>query len=150
MDKGYIIKKEQHNKEITYIEYEVKTGYDVSPKNKAKIKDSIDVSNVVFLYPIFIEKILKKKIEKKYKEVLSLVTKVASDDEDDDTGFLIGTRGEIERFRDILKTKYNKFLDQKKLEELVRKLDIMKKEITKKLDAYDYIDILENKNGKSR
>ncbi len=149
MNKGYIINRDSKNKEITYIEYETKTGFDIKPRNQVKKSDSIDVSKVVFLYPSFIEKIITKKIDEKYKQILSLVGKIASDD-DDDEGFLIGTLGEVERFRSILKRKYAKFLEEEKLGKLNRKLDIMKKELKKIMDEYEEERELNKTTGKSR
>ena len=150
MGKGYIINKNAKNKEITLIEYERNSGFDVKPKNKVKKSDSIDVSKVVFMSPTLIEKILNKKIDKEYKKILMMVGEIASSD-DDDTGRMIGVLNRVELFKSIIKKKYAKFMMEEQTEKLLKRLNLMGKEIKRRIYQIEEEKSYSNEyQGKSR
>ena len=121
MDRGYVISKNNSNKEIQVIEFETSNGFDVNPKNKVKKKNTINVTN--------------KKIDKQYASILDKVGKIVSgdDDDDDDTSFMVGVLGEVELFRSIIKKKYSKFMKEEQTEKLLKRLSIMSKELKKRI-----------------
>ncbi|MBQ7140724.1 MAG: hypothetical protein IJO32_04405 [Bacilli bacterium] len=150
MSKGYIINKNMQNKEITYIEYEKNKGFDVKPKNKLKKSDSIDVTKVVFMSPTLIEKILNKKIDKQYKKILMMVGEIASSD-DDDTGRMIGVLNQVELFKSIIKKKYANFMREEQTEKLLKRLNLMGKEIKRRIYQIEEEKSYSNEyQGKSR
>ena len=114
------------------IEYEEHTGFDINPKNKVKKGNSIDVSKVIFMSPTLIEKILKKKIDKEYKRILALLTEVAVDDSDDTSKLSIALN-EVELFKSIIRKKYSKFMEEKKTEQLLKRLNLMGKELKRRI-----------------
>ncbi len=136
MSKGFIINKNNKNKEIEILEYEMDNGFNVSPKNKVKKGNSINVTKVIFMSPTLIEKILNKKIDKQYNKIINLVTTIISDDEgnnSDDSSFMIGVLNEIELFKSIVKNKYSKFMKEEQTEKLLKRLSIMSKELRKRI-----------------
>ena len=132
MIKGYVISKNNKNKEINVIEYEKNNGFDVKPKNKVKKSDSINVSKVIFMSPTMIEKIVNKKVDKQYNKIISLVEEVAADDSDD-TSFMVGVLNEVELFKSILIRKYAKFMLREQNEKLILRLNLMSKEIRRRI-----------------
>lgn len=134
MNKGFIISKNNKNKEIEVLEYEVDNGYNVNPKNQVKKRDSINVTKVVFISPTLIEKILNKKIDKQYNKIISLVSTIISDDDSsDDSAFMIGVLNEIELFKSIIKNKYSKFMKNDQTNKLLKRLDIMSGELRRRI-----------------
>ena len=150
MSRGYVISKNTKNKEIEIIEYEQNKGFDVNPKNKVKKGNSISVSKVIFMSPTLIEKLLKKKIDREYKRILSLLAEVASDDSDD-TSKLSITLNEVELFKSIIKKKYSKFMTEVKTEELLKRLNLMSKELKRRIFEIEEEKLYNNNlGGKSR
>ena len=132
MIKGYVISKNNKNKEINIIEYEKGNGFDVKPKNKVKKRDSINVSKVIFMSPTMIEKIVNRKVDKQYNKIINLVEDVATDDSDD-TSFMVGVLNEVELFKSILIRKYAKFMLREQNEKLILRLNLMSKEIRRRI-----------------
>ena len=135
MDRGYVISKNNSNKEIQVIEFETSNGFDVNPKNKVKKKNTINVTKAIFMSPTMIEKILNKKIDKQYASILDKVSRIVSgdDDDDDDTSFMVGVLNEVELFKSIIKKKYSNFMKEEQTEKLLRRLSIMSKELKKRI-----------------
>lgn len=153
MNRNYIISKDNKNKEMVLIEYKNKLeiGYDVNPKNKFKKRETIDVTKVVFMSPTLIEKILNKKIDKEYKKILYLVSEIASDDSDD-TGKMVGVLNRVEHFKSIIRAKYAKFMRDDQTEKLLKRLNLMGKEIKRRVFEIEEEKRYENEMhaGKSR
>ena len=150
MSRGYIINKNNKNKEIEIIEYEQQSGFDVCPKNNIKKGNTINVNKVIFMSPTLIEKLLKKKIDREYKKILALLTEVATDDSDD-TGKLAIALNEVELFKSIIKKKYIKFMEEKKSEQLLKRLSLMSKELKRRIFEIEEEKLLKNQiGGKSR
>ncbi|MBE6153289.1 MAG: hypothetical protein E7166_03605 [Firmicutes bacterium] len=150
MNKGYVISKNTKNKEIEIIEYEQHTGFDISPRNKVKKGNSIDVSKVIFMSPTLIEKLLKKKIDREYKRILILLTEVAADDSDDTSKLSIALN-EVELFKSIIRKKYSKFMEDKKTAQLLKRLELMSKELKRRIFEIEEEKQYNNsRGGKSR
>jgi len=150
MIKGYVISKNNKNKEINIIEYEKGNCFDVKPKNKVKKRDSINVSKVIFMSPTMIEKIVNRKVDKQYNKIISLVEDVATDDSDD-TSFMVGVLNEVELFKSILIRKYAKFMLREQNEKLILRLNLMSKEIRRRIFEIEEEKIsTRNMGGKNR
>jgi len=79
--KNYSLSREDKGNEVVYFEYDKVDGYRVTPK--AKKKDSIEVSKIIFVNDSLSEKIIRKKIDKKINELLlelKLIEEGASDE----------------------------------------------------------------------
>lgn len=150
MNRGYVISKNTKNKEIEIIEYEQHIGFDVNPKNRVKKGNSIDVSKVIFMSPTLIEKLLKKKIDREYKRILILLTEVAADDSDDTSKLSIALN-EVELFKSIIRKKYSRFMEEAKTEQLIKRLNLMSKELKRRIFEIEEEKLYNNNlGGKSR
>ena len=85
LDKNnYSLSREDKGNEVVYFEYDKVDGYKVSPK--AKKKDSIEVSKIVFVNDSMSEKIIRRKIDKRIESLLLDLKKIEESDSDDEDG----------------------------------------------------------------
>lgn len=85
MDKrSYSVSRSEKSNEVVYFEYDKIDGYKVTPK--AKKKDSIEVSKIVFINDSMSEKIIRKKIDKKIAYLLSQLKLIEEDGNPDEGG----------------------------------------------------------------
>ena len=153
MSRGYIVNRDSNSKELTYVEYEQSIGYDVRPKNNVKKSDSIDVTKVVFVSPTLIEKILNKKIDKEYNNILRLISEILYDDDTgDDTGKMVGVLNRVELFKSIIRKKYSKFMTDEQTTKILNRLNMMGKELKRRIFEIEEERNYENNynQGKSR
>ncbi len=106
--RNYFINKDSKSGEIVYLEYD-KNGYSVSPK--AKKRDDIEVSKIVFVSPELTNKLIKKKIDIKINKILKEYN-TTYDDEDDDSavGRIRDKVKEAERLKLAIIGEYSKYL----------------------------------------
>ena len=105
-------------------------GLDITPKNG--VSYGIVVNRLIVFNQNFIEKIIKKRIKRKLEIYLQYIIEFIDDDSDDGES-LREILNDIERYKSILKYKYNKFLEQKYLDSLEKKLNLIEKELNVKL-----------------
>ena len=82
--------------------------------------------------PGFIEKVLKKKIKRKLDLYLQFIVSVI-DDEDTDPSNLRFVLDDLERYRRTIINKYQQYLDEKYINLLLKKIEILNNEIKTKL-----------------
>ena len=125
--KNYMIAKSNYKGEIIFINYEKFDGYKISPKN---IKTpGISVKSLIIIKPSFIEKVLKRKLQRKLEYYLKYLIEINDDDSTDFREAL----NDIERFKEIIKYKYQKYLDDKYINLLLKKITLIQKEIKEKI-----------------
>ena len=85
MDKrSYSLSRTSNSAENIYFEYDKVDGYKVNPK--AKKKDSIEISKIVFVNDSMSEKIIRKKIDKKIAYLLEQLKLIENDSNPDEGG----------------------------------------------------------------
>ena len=85
MDKrSYSVSRDEKSCESVYFEYDKVDGYQVNPK--AKKKDSIEVSKIIFVDDKISEKIIRKKIDKRIEYLLLQLRKFEDEDGNDEDG----------------------------------------------------------------
>lgn len=131
-NKGYTVIKMNQQGEITLETLEKINGYQVKPKNQCNYKN-IKVNSMVIIKPSFIEKVLKKKIKRKLEYYLNYIMNLADDDSDDDNCRL--ALDELERYKETVEYKYRKFLDDKFINLLQKKITLIEHEIKMKLQT---------------
>ena len=124
--KNYMIAKSNYNGEIVFVNYNKINGFMVNPKKTNY--PGISVNSLVIIKPSFIEKILKKKIKRK----LEYYFKYLLDTTDDDSTDFRQALNDIERFKEIIKYKYQKYLDDKYINTLLKKITLTQKELREK------------------
>ncbi len=150
MEKHYNIIKEQYNGDKVYIDYTKIDGFKFKPRNNINY-GGIKVNSLIIIKPSFIEKLLKKKIKKKLDLYLNYIISLMENDDDTDPTDLREALNDLARYKSIVEYKYNKYLDDKYITLLLRKINILENEIKAKMvyineDIYD----LEETKGKSR
>ena len=146
MDKGYYISRQGKTGEIIYIDYDKYKGYNIAPKNKVKYS-GIRVNKMVIVKPSMIEKVLKRKIKSKLNLYLRTIVDLMEESSDDDSSSIRGALNDLTRFRNIVEYKYQKYLDEKYVSLLKKKIEVLEYELKKKLiisnetDNYNVYDI---------
>ena len=126
------------NPEIIYIDYNKVKGFDFNPRNRIKY-DGIVVNKLVIIKPSMIEKILRKKIKRKLDLYLKLIINFINDEGSDDDQTLREALNDLTRYKNIVKYKYKKYLDQQYLKILLRKITLLEYELNAKLiNSYNY------------
>jgi len=131
-EKHYYINKNNSNKEIIYLDYDKLKGINFSPKNKIKY-DGIVVNKMVIIKPSMIEKILKRKIRKKLDLYLKLIIRFIESEDSDNGESLREALNDLSRYKNIIMHKYMKYLDEKYLKLLSKKISLLEYEINSKL-----------------
>ena len=129
MIKIYHITKNNKYKNATN-KSSLSNGLDITPKNG--ISYGIVVNRLIVFNQSFIEKIIKKRIKRKLELYLQFIIEYIDNDSDDGES-LREVLNDIERYKSILKYKYNKFLEEKYLNSLEKKLNLIEKELNVKL-----------------
>lgn len=125
MKKSYTIIKANNKGEITLETIEKINGYKVKPKNKYNYK-GMKVNSMVIIKSSFIEKVLKRKIKTKLEFYLNYIINLVDEDDDDDTRKALD---ELERFKETVEYKYRKYLDDKYVNLLHKKISLIEHEI---------------------
>ena len=100
------------------------------------------------------EKVLKKKNQRKLEYYLQYMIALTESD-DENPGVIGEALNDLNHYKDIIEYKYRKYLDDKYIELLVKKISLLERELKTKLIyaqmnyAYAYEDEL-SKGGKSR
>ena len=139
-EKHYFVNKKNNNNEIIYLDYNKLKGFDFSPKNKIKY-DGIVVNKMVIIKPSMIEKVLKRKIKNKLDLYLKLIVRFIESEDSDNGESIREALNDLTRYKSIITHKYRKYLDEKYLRLLLKKIVILEYELNSKLmelNEYNY------------
>ncbi len=129
MSKGYYISKNNKHKDIIYLDYDQIDGYNIRPKNSNKY--GISVNKMIIVKPSMIEKILIRKAKSKLNYFLKQIyALLESDDTDGDT--LREALNDMTRYKNIINYKYNKFLNEKEIERINKRISLLEQELKRK------------------
>ena len=151
IEKHYYLYKKGNNIKIIYIDYDKLKGFNFQPKNNIKY-DGIKVNKMVVIKPSMIEKVLRRKIKIKLDLYLKLIIKFIDDNDGTNSGGILGEAlNDITRYRDIVMNKYRKYLDEKYLKMLLKKIALLEYELKNKLYLLEqYNDVEEKTSHRSR
>lgn len=121
-------KNKKVNQNITISKKRI-DGYKITPKNNIDY-NGIEVNSLLIVKPMLIEKLLKKKIKRRLEYYLKYI--LESIDGEDDSAFR-GALDDLERFKGIVEYKYRKFLDDKYINLLNKKITLLEHEIKNKI-----------------
>lgn len=113
-------------------------GYKVTPKNK--VKYGVAVNEMFIINPSLIEKLLRRKIGAKLDNYLQYIITVL-DDEESDAGKISTVLSDLNRYKEIVTNNYRQYLNEKYIELLLKKIDLLEYELKRKLmqlNAYNY------------
>ena len=146
---NYYLHKNNKTGEITYLEYDKIDGYKITPRTK--IEDAIKVNKILFVNPNFTEKIIKKKIDIKVRQLLNVISTIDEDGGDDEDSIRKSLM-DAEKLRNMLLNNYVKYLGHsyesltmKKIQVIINQLRIklynsMKRNRMRELESLYYLD----------
>ena len=148
--KQYLVSKEKYNGEIVYVNYDKLRGYKFTPKNNFPY-DGIKVNEMIIIKPSFVEKVIKRKIKNRLDFYLKLIIENldGADDSDDTRKALV----DLERYKKVINERYSIYLDDKYMELLNKKMDVIERELKNNLLYSDYLEeeqVLEEEHRRSR
>ena len=112
------------------IDYNKLNGFDITPKNSSRY--GINVTKLDVIKGSFIHQILKKRIKRKLELYLKFIVNYM-DDGDDDGASLNQILDDLKRYKQILQYRYSKYLKEKQTETLLKKLDLIERELSIKV-----------------
>jgi len=124
---SYLINKTHQDDSV--IRFKNIDGYTFRPK--VGKNDYIKVKEVTIVDPQMIDKILSTKFDKSFKKIVELATIVVNND-DADEGDCELVIGQAELLREILLTRYQKFLNYEKEQLFLKKLRLIENEMRMK------------------
>ncbi len=154
----YNIVRETQPGDVVYFDYQkISEGFNITPKNQMQY-DGVVVNKLVIIKRTFVEKLLKRKIKKKLDLYLQYIIDVIDDDSDSEDGNgLNEILGELSRYKDIIRYKYQKYLGEEYTLLMVQKIELLEYELKLKVmkllekqttynESYEEVNV----NGKSR
>lgn len=152
-EQRFLVVKNKDSKDIKYFEYDKISGYSIKPNPKLKFQDAINVNKMILINPSLIEKMVDKKIKRKFDYLINLLSVVYENDDDTGEGLRLA-HNEAEKFRMELINKYKQYINEEKYELLLKKIAILEDELYLRmqfiLDRANYIEPEEKVEGKSR
>ncbi len=149
----YFVTKKGQEGNIVCFDGALSDGFQITPKNQLQY-DGITVNKLVIMKPSLVEKILKRKIQKKLELYLNYIVEVIdSDEEDGSNGNLNEILGELTRYKEILRYRYQKYLGEKYVELMSKKIELLEYELKLKTMSYTPLEeVYENiqENTRSR
>ena len=133
--KNYFLNRDSKSGEITYLEYDKIDGYNITPKSK--VEDAIIVNKIVFVNPSLSEKLIKKKIDIKIRNLLRKLTEIDEDGGNDEDG-IRNTLMDAERLKLNILTNYVKYLGNTYQSLTLKKIQVIINQLRIKL--YNCID----------
>lgn len=144
----YLIVKKKNSQDLTYFEYDKLEGYDITPKNKKPFQDSIQVNKMILINESLIQKMIQKKLDKRFQRLLTELNFLFDSDDETGTG-LREALNQLERFKMEVKNKYRSYMKKEELVLLGKKLSILRNEAKLRLYYLEHDDEMK-KEGKTR
>ena len=152
-EQRFLVVKTKESREIKYFEYDKISGYNIKPNPKLKFQDAINVNKMILINPSLIEKMVEKKIKRKFDYLINLLSIVYENDDDTGDGLQLALN-EAEKFRTELCNKYKQYINEEKYELMLKKISILEDELYLRMQYMMNREIemeYENsKEGKSR
>ena len=128
--KNYYLKKDKKTGEVIYLEYDKIKGYNITPKSN--IYDAITVNKIVFVNPSLSEKIIKKKISIKLKNLLKYLEDIDNSGSTDEDGVRQSLM-DSERLKLMILNEYRKYLGNTYQSLTLKKIQIIINQLRIKL-----------------
>ncbi len=146
----FLIVKNKDEKEIKYFEYDKVKGYNIAPKNKVKFEDAINVNRMILINPSLINKMVDKKVKRRFAYLVNMISFVCENDDESGDGLYLAL-DQAEKFRMELLNKYKKYIEEEKFALLLKKIAILEDELKLRIkyNAKTYEDT-KGLEGKSR
>ncbi|MFI3307899.1 MAG: hypothetical protein R3Y21_04955 [Mycoplasmatota bacterium] len=124
----YILIKKDYEKRSDLEKKKLK-GLRLKPKKV--IYKGIKVDKLLIIKPNFIEKLLKKKIKRKLNIYLQYIIDLLEEEESDES--LNEVLTDLKRYKAIVDNKYRIYLEEKYIELLIKKIELLEHELKAKM-----------------
>ncbi len=152
-EQRFLVVKTNDSKEIKYFEYDKISGYSIKPNPNLKFQDAINVNKMILINPSLIEKMVDKKIKKRFDYLINLLSIVYENDDETGDGLELALN-EAEKFRMELINKYKQYINEEKYELLMKKIAILEDELYLRMqfvmNKNNLLEKEEVKEGKTR
>lgn len=143
-------KKKNKNKLVDKTELIELDGFMMGSKSKVYKINGNEVRDIKVMDTNLASSLVKQQVAKKYEKLIAYLTDLLVDDDDSGDTYR-EVLNQIEKFRQEIKNKYRKFLKQKELEMMSKKLVVLQKEANKRLfEIQNSIYTYENENRRSK
>jgi len=144
---NYLLVKDKCEKGITEIDYTKLDGFKFNPKNQVEY-DGIMVNEMVIINPSFIENILKRKTKYKLDLYLKFIISLLDEDNNTSSDDLREALNGLVRYKSIVENKYSRYLDERYMNVLIKKIGLLEQELKNKIIYYK--EPIKEENKKSR
>ena len=152
-EQRFLVVKTNDSKEIKYFEYDKISGYNIKPNPNLKFQDAINVNKMILINPSLIEKVVDKKIKRRFDYLINLLSVVYENDDETGDGLELALN-EAEKFRMELINKYKQYINEEKYQLLMKKIAILEDELYLRMQfVMNKTNLLEKeevKEGKTR
>lgn len=148
-ERKFVIRKDAKTDVITYMEYEKLKGFNVKPKDNFNFEDMINVNEMIIINPTLIEKLIDKKCKRTLEKIIMMLSVIDEDDSDDSSNVDI-VLDELERFKTLVTNKYEEFMEKEEYKMLLKKIDIIKKELELRKNVKYQFELNEEKISKPK
>lgn len=148
-ERKFVVKKDAKSDVITYMEYEKLKGFNVKPKKTLNFEDMINVNEMIIINPTLIEKLIDKKCTRTFEKILTIMSIIDDSDDEDDTPFDL-VLDELARFKSLIESKYKDYMEKEKYKIVMKKIEIITKELELRRSARIQDILEENTRNKPR
>lgn len=132
-ERKYVIEKHKYDDKTVKIDNSKIDGFKITPKNEISY-DGVVVNSLLLMKPGFIEKILKKKNQRRLEYYLQYIINLTESEDGDTNPSVIGEAlNDLNHYRDIIEYRYRKYLDDKYVDLLLKKVNLLERELKTKL-----------------
>ena len=127
-------------------------GFKVKPLNNVNY-DGVKVDKLLIIKPSFVEKVLKRKTKRKLEMYLEFIINILESEDGNDSVKINIALNYLNRYKSIIKNNYRVYLDKLYYDTLMKKIDVIEKELKVRkmyLDMTYQAEIKEEKSRKSR
>lgn len=135
MKQNYLLVKDNFERAIASIDYTKLDGFKFSPKNQVEY-DGIMVNEMVLMNPSFIENVLKRKTKKKLELYLRFIISLIDNESNASSDDLRQALDGLVRYKGIVENKYRRYLDERYMNVLLKKIDLLEQELKTKIIYY--------------
>ena len=133
--RNYLLVKDNHERKVMNIDYAKLDGFKFNPKNQVEY-DGVMVNQMVLINPSFIENVLKRKTKKKLELYLRFIINLIDNESNASSDDLRQALDGLVRYKAIVENKYRRYLDERYINMLLKKIDLLEQELKKKIIYY--------------
>lgn len=132
------------------IEISELVGFPMGSSKKIFKVDGCNIKGIEVCDRNLANPLASKKVLKQYNKLITYLTQLLIDADDDDGSTYHEILNQIEKFRLIIKNRYRDFLKKKELEMMSKQLKVLQKETQSRLIELQSYDEMENVNNRRR